>query len=141
MLALLLLLLLQPTAALMPQPMQRASSRRAVLGAAALFNPLTQLSHPLLAYAASKNQAETKLEALLEKKVKEKEAQLGFTLDADDIKDVENILRNKYCGPQGAFSGEPGGTCAESPPASATCFRTGYSSSSINSFGGGDACK
>ena len=53
----------------------------------------------------------------------------------DDIREVENILRNKYCGPQGAFSGEPGGTCAESPQIEATCFKaTGFAPSCTKSY-------
>ena len=77
----------------------------------------------------------SKLAELLVKKVKEREDTLGFKLDAEDIKDVENTLRNKYCGPQGAFSGEPGGTCAESPQIAATCFKaTGFAASCTKSY-------
>lgn len=82
------------------------------------------------------NVAEEKLAAILVKKVEEREAALGFKLDAEDIREVENILRNKYCGPSGAFSGEPGGTCAESPRAEATCFKaTGFAPSCSKSYG------
>ena len=67
------------------------------------------------------NEAEQKLSALLTKSVADREAVLGFKLDADDILDIEDILRNKYCGKQGMFSSLPGGTCAESRP-TVTCF-------------------
>ena len=78
-----------------------------------------------VAYASDGlNEAEVKLAAILDKKVKEREATLGFTLDADDILELENILRTKYCGASGSFSGEPGGTCRESPPATPTCFKS-----------------
>ena len=87
------------------------------------------------ATASRDNLAEEKLAELLVKKVKEREDTLGFKLDAEDIKDVENTLRNKYCGPQGAFSGEPGGTCAESPQIAATCFKaTGFAASCTKSY-------
>ena len=66
------------------------------------------------ASAVAENLAEEKLAEILAKKVKEREAALGFALDADDIREIESILRNKFCGPQGGFSGEPGGTCRES---------------------------
>ena len=94
------------------------------------------VQRPLCAGAATRdNLAEEKLAAILVKKVKEREEQLGFKLDADDIREVENILRNKYCGPQGAFSGEPGGTCAESPQIEATCFKaTGFAPSCTKSY-------
>ena len=97
---------------------QAMVSRRVLLGSAVTLAPFA-------AEAATKgrdNIAEEKLAALLTKKVKEREESLGFKLDADDILEIENILRNKYCGPQGAYSGEPGGTCAESPQMEATCF-------------------
>jgi len=82
------------------------------------------------------NLAEEKLAVILVKKVQEREATLGFKLDAEDIRDLENILRNKYCGPSGAFSGEPGGTCAQSPRAEATCFKaTGFAPSCTKSYG------
>ena len=29
------------------------------------------------------------------------EAEYGFELDADDIKQIEGVLRNKYCGKEG----------------------------------------
>jgi hypothetical protein len=112
-----------------------AVCRRAVLSSAAAAVLAGPFSGSIASAATrEKNEAEEKLEALLAKKVKEKEAALGFQLEPEDILDVENILRNKYCGPQGAWSGEPGGTCAESPAAIPTCFKTGYSSSCIDSF-------
>ena len=86
--------------------------------------------------AAENNEAEQKLRVILAQKVKEREAMLGFQLDAEDIRELENVLRNKYCGPSGAFSGEPGGTCAESPRAEATCFKVpGFESSCSKSYG------
>ena len=109
------LLLLTSSFALMPPsisrdpPMTPGMSRRALLGsttAAILAGRCSPAS-------ARDNLAEEKLAAILAEKVKEREAALGFVLDADDIREIENILRNKYCGPQGGFSGEPGGTCAE----------------------------
>ena len=106
----------------------RASRRHATIGLATAV-----LFH---GRAAQANLAEEKLADVLAKKVKESEAQLGFKLDADDIRELENLLRNKYCGPSGAFSGEPGGSCAESPPAEATCFKaTGFAPSCTKSFG------
>jgi hypothetical protein len=67
------------------------------------------------------NEAEQRLASLLAKSVADREQSLGFTLDSDDIAELEDILRNKYCGKQGMWSSLPGGTCAESKP-SVTCF-------------------
>lgn len=67
------------------------------------------------------NEAERRLAQLLAKSVADREQSLGFTLDSEDIAELEDILRNKYCGKQGMFSSLPGGTCAESQP-SVTCF-------------------
>ena len=112
-----------------------AMDRRSCLSvASALFLAGSSFVAPSSAAKLS-NEAEDKLAAILAKKVKDREEQLGFTLDADDIRDLENVLRNKYCGPAGAFSGEPGGTCAESPKAEATCFKaTGFAQSCTKSY-------
>lgn len=45
--------------------------------------------------AGYQNQAEQKLADILAKKVKERELEYGFKLDADDIRELENVLRNK----------------------------------------------
>ena len=106
----------------------RASRRQATIGLATAF-----LFH---SSAAQANLAEDKLADILAKKVKDTEAQLGFKLDANDIREIEDLLRNKYCGASGGFSGEPGGSCAESPPAEATCFKaTGFAASCTKSYG------
>ena len=44
------------------------------------------------------NLAEEKLAEILAANVAKKEKEYGFKLDAEDVKDVEDILRNKYCG-------------------------------------------
>ena len=107
-------------------------SRRVLLGTALTLAPLSAAAADTV---KRNNVAEDKLADLLTKKVQDREASLSFKLDADDILEIENILRNKYCGPQGAFSGEPGGTCAESPQIEATCFKaTGFAPSCTKSF-------
>jgi hypothetical protein len=105
------------------------TSRRAFLCFAANAAFITRAAN------AAGNQAEEKLAEILAKKVAEREAAFGFKLDTDDINELENVLRNKYCGKSGIFSGEPGGTCAESPRAEATCFKaTGFAASCSKSF-------
>ena len=113
----------------------RGVSRRALLSNMAIAAGVSCIP----AYAAEElNEAEQKLQVILAKKVKEREAALGFTLEAEDIREVENILRNKYCGPYGAFSGEPGGSCAEAPLPGGTCFKaSGKAASCITSYGSG----
>ena len=114
-------------------PETAALSRRAALSSATAILVAAQSSRA--SAAGLDNLAEEKLAAILSKKVAEREATFGFKLDAEDIKEIENVLRNKYCGPQGAFSGEPGGTCAPSPQAEATCFRaTGKAESCVKSY-------
>ena len=61
----------------------------------------------------SLNKAELKLRDLVAKSVAEKEKSLGFKFEAEDISEIENILRNKYCGKSGLYSGMEGGTCQE----------------------------
>ena len=113
-----------------------SSSRRALLSTATSAFVVGRLCTSPASAATYMNQAEEKLAAILAKKVKEREESLGFTLDADDIRELENVLRNKYCGSAGMYSGEPGGTCAESPRAEATCFKaTGFAASCTKSFG------
>ena len=102
-----------------PEQLQPALTRRALAGFAVLG-----LAASAASASSELNEAELKLAAILERKVKEREASLGFALDKEDIADLENILRTKYCGPFGAYSGEPGGTCKESPPAAPTCFKS-----------------
>jgi hypothetical protein len=68
-----------------------------------------------------RNEAEEKLAARLAEKVAAREKMMGYTLDADDIQPIEEMLRNKYCGPQGLYSGEAGGTCAENAILLETC--------------------
>ena len=85
----------------------------------------------------SLNEAERKLAEVLAKTVKEKEVTLGFTLEAEDIADLEQILRSKYCGKQGVFSSLPGGSCQDAAP-TATCFK---GNSNMNSLGVKGGCK
>ena len=63
--------------------------------------------------APTQNEAEAKLQQLLAKKLVEREAMLGFKLDADDIQIIEETLRNKYCGKAGLLSSLDGGPCSE----------------------------
>ena len=113
-------------------------SRRALVGfAAAAIIGGPHGSSPASA-AQLNNEAEAKLAAILDREVKERKAALGFTIDADDIRELENVLRNKYCGPSGSFIGEPGGTCAESLKVEGTCFKaTGFATSCTKSYGSG----
>lgn len=50
---------------------------------------------------ADKSEAKRKFAEIVRQKVTEREAKLGFELDAEDIKDLEQGLRVKYCGPSG----------------------------------------
>tara|TARA_B110001452_G_scaffold236640_1_gene216043 strand:+ start:677 stop:1339 length:663 start_codon:yes stop_codon:yes gene_type:complete len=52
-------------------------------------------------FDTDKSEAKRKFAAIVQQKVAEREAKLGFELDADDIKDLEKPLRIKYCGPSG----------------------------------------
>ena len=45
--------------------------------------------------------AKKRFNDILAETVARREAEYGFELDADDIKQVESVLRIKYCGPQG----------------------------------------
>ena len=80
--------------------------------------------------AAPPTPAELRLQELLKKTVAEKEAALGFKFDASDTKDLETILRNKYCGKSGLFSSMPGGACEDNVIAAAYCSSDGRFSSS-----------
>ena len=109
-------------------------ARRSALATAAAALAASPLSHPAVSHASAsklleyaglalqepvreaapvveKNLAEQKLAEVLKQKVAEREKKLGFSLDADDILDMEKVLRNKYCGKGGLFYGEEGGTC------------------------------
>ena len=83
---------------------------------------------------APPNAAELKLQALLAKNIEEKEKALGFKFEADDIAEVETILRNKYCGKAGLFGSMPGGTCREETITAAYCSKDVR----FSSFGGCD---
>jgi len=50
---------------------------------------------------ASSDEARRKFAEIVKSKVADREKQLGFELDADDIRDLEQGLRVKYCGPTG----------------------------------------
>lgn len=45
--------------------------------------------------------AKARFRDILLKTVKQREAEYGFELDANDIKQVEQVLRIKYCGKEG----------------------------------------
>jgi hypothetical protein len=45
--------------------------------------------------------AKARFAAIVAQTVEKREAQFGFKLDADDIKEIEKVLRPKYCGPSG----------------------------------------
>ena len=62
-----------------------------------------------------------KLQALLADKVAQQEKLLGFKFEAADIKETEEILRNKYCGKAGLFSSMDGGGCEENVIEAAFC--------------------
>ena len=81
--------------------------------------------------SAALNEAEQKLADVLAKTVAEKEAALGFKYEANDIDDIEQILRAKYCGPQGMYNNLPGGGC-KAADATPTCFK---GNTNINSLG------
>ena len=48
-----------------------------------------------------KDGAKARFRAIVMETVKKREADFGFELDADDIKQVEAVLRPKYCGKEG----------------------------------------
>ena len=48
-----------------------------------------------------KNQARERFLKILAETVDKREREYGFELDANDIKQIESVLRIKYCGPQG----------------------------------------
>ena len=45
--------------------------------------------------------AKARFADVLAQTVEKKEAQLGFELEPDMVKDLEKILRVRYCGPDG----------------------------------------
>lgn len=49
----------------------------------------------------TREEARQRFADVLAQRVAKREKDLGFTLDADDIKELEGILRIKYCGPDG----------------------------------------
>lgn len=48
-----------------------------------------------------RDEAKQRFADVVAKTAKKREADLGFALDAEDIKELEGILRIKYCGPEG----------------------------------------
>ena len=61
------------------------------------------------------------MQDLLAEKVAAQEKSLGFKFEPDDIKEIETVLRNKYCGKGGLFSSMEGGTCTEVAISAAYC--------------------
>ncbi len=59
-----------------------------------------------------KNDAELRFQAIVAETAKKREADFGFELDDDDIRQIEAVLRPKYCGPQGLI-----GPCLTASPA------------------------
>ncbi len=68
---------------------------------------------------------------MLAKTVADKEAALGFKYELEDISELEQILRAKYCGPQGVYNSLPGGGC-KAADATPTCFK---GNTNINTLG------
>lgn len=64
-------------------------------------NKSTRPCAPAPTCAVDKNQARQRFLKIVADTVAKREAEFGFELDLDDIKQVESVLRNKYCGPQG----------------------------------------
>ena len=96
--------------------------RRAALHAAAT----AALSCTTNAFASAAdspvmNQAEQKLQEILASRVAEQEKALGFKFERDDITQIEELLRNKYCGKAGLFGAMEGGTCTENVITAAYC--------------------
>ena len=60
------------------------------------------------------NLAEEKLAAILKQKVAAQETKLGFKLEVEEVADLEEMLRNQYCGKGGLFYSQEGGSCKES---------------------------
>lgn len=100
-------------------PSTRVGRREALQAAAVAF-----VAPPM---AASANMAENKLQDLLDEKIKSQEASLGITFDANDKKELETILRNKYCGKAGLYSAMEGGTCRENYDIAVYCPSGGQS--------------
>ena len=48
-----------------------------------------------------KDSAKSRFRAIVMETARKREAEYGFELDASDIKQIESVLRPKYCGPQG----------------------------------------
>lgn len=108
-------------ALLMASPMQATAGSFAEGLAKATTTPVREPKPvPVVAFEEL-SLAEQKLAEVLAKSVADKEKSLGFTLEPEDISDIEEILRNKYCGPQGLTSGYVGGACAPSKTV-VTCF-------------------
>ena len=114
--------------------------------AVAKFNPVdTYSAAPQLPSAPPAlpmrpdNLAESKLRQVLAKAVADQEKTLGFALDENDIAELEDILRNKYCGKSGLYSNMEGGSCADAKPAPAYCSDTTWRSS-MDSLGT-EACR
>lgn len=76
------------------------------------------------------NAAEKKLQQLLAKAVSDKESMLGVKFEAEDIAELEIILRNKYCGKQGLFGSMEGGSCEENIISAGYCGDSKRASSS-----------
>ena len=125
-----------------------AASRRALVQAAAAgalapssayakFNPVdaysaaTESAAPPAppARVLKDNLAEAKLRQILADKVAAQEKLTGYTLDENDIGELEDILRSKYCGKSGLYSNLEGGGCADARPAPAYCGKPGLYSS------------
>jgi len=58
-----------------------------------------------------KDGAEARFQAIVAETARKREADFGFELDADDIRQIEEVLRPKYCGPSGLI-----GPCLTSSP-------------------------
>ena len=58
-----------------------------------------------------KNGAEMRFQAIVAETARKREADFGFELDDDDIRQIEEVLRPKYCGPQGLI-----GPCLTASP-------------------------
>jgi len=120
-----------------PLPASAAASKLLDKAGIAIKEPVREE----VSAAPTLNLAEQKLSEVLKKSVAEKEAALGFKYDEDDIKDLEEILRSKYCGKSGTYSSMEGGSCRESV-ATATCFvKPGGKKSSMNSLGSEGGCE
>ena len=83
----------EPACGLLP------AARRASL---VLGSPIAHpIGCPPAALAVDPTDAKRRFRQILFETVVKREQEYGFELDADDIKQVETVLRVKYCGPQG----------------------------------------